>query len=332
MKPRQPILFITLDRTCTRWRSLEKKLQTVEAELNTMKGASFFIDVEHRDLAPAVYQGRITHEWMDSISHAEHKRGYDFVAIHMSNGQRQGWGIKPRGSYHEDTDLIHECYFWADENTRRAGYNQFEQTFLHELRHGLVRGMGLPDDTHQVHEDGDIRGSFAHLYMDDYSPLARNLERQVSLLQKTLDLLKRMTNLKPTLYQVATSYIGKDASPRDLASDVVGCAESVSTILRDVLPTFPIITGTYTLWQMLEQDHRFKRVTIPMPGTIIISPTGTSTSKVVRNGHVGIFGEAEKIMSNDSNNGLWQQNYTLTSWRERWGKAGYPLYMYQLTS
>src|SRR5690606_18522498 len=42
------------------------------------------------------------------------------------------------------------------------------------------------------------------------------------------------------LYKAAIARLGTDASPRDLARDGVGCAESVSTIIRSILPTFRI--------------------------------------------------------------------------------------------
>jgi len=35
-------------------------------------------------------------------------------------------------------------------------------------------------------------------------------------------------------------------------------------------------------------------------------------------------------MSNNSFNGLWEENFTLASWNARYAKAGYEVYIYQL--
>jgi hypothetical protein len=49
------------------------------------------------------------------------------------------------------------------------------------------------------------------------------------------------------------------------------------------------------------------------PGSIIISPTEGST-----HGHVGILGENGLIYSNSSADALWEQNYTLERWKQRY--------------
>jgi hypothetical protein len=49
------------------------------------------------------------------------------------------------------------------------------------------------------------------------------------------------------------------------------------------------------------------------PGSIIISPTQGDT-----HGHVGIVGEDEKIYSNSSEDGLFEQNYDFGKWRKRY--------------
>ncbi len=112
------------------------------------------------------------------------------------------------------------------------------------------------------------------------------------------------------LRKVAIKYIGTDASPQDQAPDYLGCAESVSRILRDTLGTFPIFLATKDLHPYMLSDLRFKLVQTPRPGTIIISPTEGS-----RTGHVGIFNKDNTIMSNTSKTGRWEANYTLPQWK-----------------
>lgn len=168
------VKIYTTDPNTLKWKTLDSKLKTIQLVLNTAKNADFKVSIEYRDLTPEVINGRITHQWFDFI------RGItnDFVILHMSGAQRTKWGIKPtlRGSRHNDNDDIGEMYMWADENTKRGRYNQFIQTILHEIRHELMAGMGLKDDTHDLHgQDRDISPHFAVLDMSLYRPKRQKL-------------------------------------------------------------------------------------------------------------------------------------------------------------
>jgi len=320
-----------------KWRSKRRLLAKATDIINEMIGATFSIDVEYRDIVPQVYNGRITREWLNSISAPAKQAGYAFVVLHMSKAQRTKWKVLPeeRGLAIDDTDLIGEAYFWADEKTKtkERKYVQFIETFCHEIRHLVINGMDREDDTHDIHlKTGTMEGAFKALDYADYNPARKNQLTQISILKQVIPAFLKLIGLKKrkTLYAVAVSYLGRDASPSDIAPDELGCAESVSVIIRDVLPDFPIITGTWTLNERLKSDPRFKAVTVPMPGTIIISPTGTSSSKKVPNGHVGILGGGDTIMSNDSNDGYWKENYNLATWSKRWSNEGYKTFMYQI--
>lgn len=133
------------------------------------------------------------------------------------------------------------------------------------------------------------------------------------------------------LYLQALKHLGTDASPNDVAPDELGCADSVSQIL---LKTFPgIIKGsvsTRELNQQLNSSKHFVRVTKFLPGDIIMSPTGSGNGGL-RNGHVGIVGEEENIMSNSSATGKWENNYNLKSWVARYRvMGGYPIFFYRI--
>lgn len=131
------------------------------------------------------------------------------------------------------------------------------------------------------------------------------------------------------LVDYASVAIGSDVSPKDVVPDELGCAESVSNLLRAVLNDFPIITGTWTLWDRFENDPRFDAVTEPRAGDIIISPTGTLRNAPYP-GHVGVMYDEENIMSSNSSNGKWEMNYTLDKWKARWASVGFPIYFYRL--
>ena len=132
-----------------------------------------------------------------------------------------------------------------------------------------------------------------------------------------------------SLVDYASEARGSDASPRDIADDELGCAESVTNIIKQFLPDFPIITGTWTLWDKMDRDSRFERVTNPKAGDIIISPTG-SLRNAPFPGHVGIMADDTNIMANDSATGLWKVFYTIESWSARWEAVGFPVYFYRI--
>ena len=90
------------------------------------------------------------------------------------------------------------------------------------------------------------------------------------------------------VYLACLSKLGKDASPKDLVDDDVGCAETVSTILHELWADIPVISGTYTLWDYLKFSGKFKEILIPQSGDIVISPTGTGNGRI-KNGHMRYY-------------------------------------------
>ncbi|MFA6314997.1 MAG: hypothetical protein WC648_01325 [Candidatus Paceibacterota bacterium] len=137
------------------------------------------------------------------------------------------------------------------------------------------------------------------------------------------------------LFDTAVSFLGKDASPKDYASDEYGCMESVDSIhfacfgsyikSTDTIPsiktaqTYPVLQKTFT------------EVTEPMEGDIVISPTGYGNGKVT-SGHIGIMGRSNIIMSNNSSNGKFEENYTTTTWKNYFvTKGGFPMKFFRKT-
>lgn len=142
-----------------------------------------------------------------------------------------------------------------------------------------------------------------------------------------VEILERLMN-KKTLLQHCQDSIGIDITPDDMIPDNVSCAITVSTLLRRIDVTFPLVAGTWTLWDILEHRKDYERVTVPSAETIIISPTGTGNGSMP--GHVGIFMEDGIIASNDSNTGKFLKNYTLDTWYKRYvEKGGFKIQMYK---
>lgn len=135
------------------------------------------------------------------------------------------------------------------------------------------------------------------------------------------------------LYEEALKYLGTDASPKDLASDNFGCAESVSNVIAGLVRGFPIVTGTWSLYDMLRLSMRFTKVgegREPLPGDVVVCVTGQGRGSVP-NGHVGIVGLEGAIMSSDSRTGKFESNYTFKTWDDRYVKQGkYPVHIFRL--
>jgi hypothetical protein len=137
-----------------------------------------------------------------------------------------------------------------------------------------------------------------------------------------------MTN-KEKLLEKSKEMIGKEASPYDNAPDEFGCVESLCSIIRSsIARDFPLELATWKFLTLLKQDKRFKTTLELEPGNIILSPTGSGNGTV--RGHTGIIGEDGTIMSNNSYTGLWESNYTINTWVERWRVVGgMPIYVFE---
>lgn len=159
-----------------------------------------------------------------------------------------------------------------------------------------------------------------------------NLLQQIITLQKQLLELLALrkapqgnTN-REKLFNTALSCLGTDASPNDVAPDEYGCAETVNEVHKKCFG-FPIggELSTYKMYAVLKSSPLFTKVDSPLNGDIIISPTGYGNGKL-SNGHVGIMAFGDKIMSNNSYTGKFEQNYNLATWRARYKDIGnYPV-------
>lgn len=141
-----------------------------------------------------------------------------------------------------------------------------------------------------------------------------------------------MTN-REKLYQTALASLHKDMSPLDKAPNTLACMESVDgvylTCFGEHLLSPATRLSTELGYQAMIIDRRLEKVTSPLPGDIVICPTGYS-SIGSQHGHTGIWGNFD-VMSNDSNTGLWTDNYTQTAWDTVFHKTlGFPVYYFRV--
>ena len=144
-----------------------------------------------------------------------------------------------------------------------------------------------------------------------------------------IELLKQQ--LAPTMQEkfikICLDALDTEVTPKDGVPDYVACAEVMSTLLKKLFPDFPITTSTKDLDFKLFQDKRFKRITEPERGAIVISPRTNNTY-----GHCGVFITSERIASNNSKTGLFQGNYVWNGWiKEFKDGRGLKIYLYKLS-
>lgn len=138
------------------------------------------------------------------------------------------------------------------------------------------------------------------------------------------------TENSKAVYMKAKSLQGNDITPRDLIPDAVGCADAVNEVFRQALGT-RVGGGASTklMYEILEKSDRFIPVEYSLPGDIVISPTGYGNGNLP-NGHVGIVGKYG-IMSNNSETGFWELNYTLVGWIKQFRTfGGFPVRFYRV--
>ena len=229
-------IILTTDKKTLGWKSLSTKMLAFAGVLNSMKNADFTLEIEYLDYTPEVVNGRITRESFDTISLPLLKQGYDFVLLHMSKAQWVKWGIKPslRGvSQTVDGDEVAESYFWADETTKRNGFNQFLETGLHEVSHLFCYGAKRLDETHAYHEaNGTIVGLFLKYDMENYQRDRFLLKQRVSFLQGVLAKLKATVKPKPGLLPAVAIAADKMMADFELLGRPIRIVEGYRTIER----------------------------------------------------------------------------------------------------
>lgn len=130
------------------------------------------------------------------------------------------------------------------------------------------------------------------------------------------ELVKPVQTKREHLYEVAKACIGQDMSPQDVAPDTLACMESVDGVYLKAFGKHLLSPAnrysTMLGYKAMLNNPELEVVADPLPGDIVISPTGYS-SKNSPHGHTGLRG-ISTYMSNDSDSGLWKANYTLAAW------------------
>lgn len=148
----------------------------------------------------------------------------------------------------------------------------------------------------------------------------------------TLTIGTPATDNSKKLYTMAASLLGQVLGS-DNAADGYGafaCAESVNAVAMKAFGK-PIGGGASTsaMLAALYDTTRFVEVLGPLPGDIIICATGTSIYGANFHGHVGIVAKYG-ILSNNSEDGKFEEDYTLETWKESFTARGFPTHFFRM--
>lgn len=155
----------------------------------------------------------------------------------------------------------------------------------------------------------------------------KSLKQLLSLFSNIINPVTQGNN-RLILFATAVKALGTDASPNDIAPDELGCAETVYDILSTAFPFnvgFPFLISTSKFYDAIKVSSKYIKVDQPLEGDIVLSPSGHGNGKL-SNGHIGVKGELDKIMSNSSATGKFMENFTMQTWKDRYVKlGGYPM-------
>jgi hypothetical protein len=155
------------------------------------------------------------------------------------------------------------------------------------------------------------------------------LRAQVAEPEQATEPSEEPTRPAPTTQDQANQAITDEASRNagvlatnrapDTSGGLLACAWAVNKVVRDATGRSVDSDGGVSTIRMFDALRKGRgtpvRADQPVPaGAIVISPTqGTA------HGHVGIVGEGELIYSNSSTLKRWEQNFTITSWKQEYG-------------
>lgn len=147
------------------WKDLPSRVDALAKSLSDRLPEKVSISLILKDYGdiPADKNGRIAASFLDKTLALD---GYDGACLLVSLSDRKKYKLKDtlRGHYLRDEDGYVEFWVASDRLTKRKGKPQFEETFSHELLHGLYHWLGIPDRTHHWHNDvGSLDGAFKEI-------------------------------------------------------------------------------------------------------------------------------------------------------------------------
>lgn len=215
----------------------------------------------------------------------------------------------------------HWCVcFRIDEFDRPWIFDSYDQTIKILSKDHFIKTAKRYHLAPYTRETKTTLISYAFELIADILKLLRPQDAIPPVVPESLKLIKAtmepLETPREALLRVAKEHLGKDVTPRDHVPDVVACAESLCNVIQSLDLTFPILPYTPDLLKELKRNPHYVGTLDLEPGNIIINATATGNGRIP--GHCGVILENGKIASNNSKNGLWEDYYTIESWKARY--------------
>lgn len=147
--------------------------------------------------------------------------------------------------------------------------------------------------------------------------------------------MSQPTQNSQKIYATAKSLLGQHVIPLMAVTDfgALGCAASVNAVVKQAVGE-EVGGGASTALMLafLMDEKRFESIAFDaaLPGDVLICATGKSSYYPQAHGHVSVCGK-QWIMSNDSETGRWEANYTYATWKAHFqDQMGFPLQVFRM--
>lgn len=286
--------------------------------------------VVSRDHAPLYV---VDDTWYDTFITSQ-ATGYDLVMFCVSEEDKKG-RVTVFGIDTGKRNGTERLQLFTNENDR-AYINSIDQgntTVLyicHEISHALYSVFNKEDRTHEFFYKGNPAGilqdfpdqnTLKNTLIDLYRQVISLLFQKKMLLENEINEIKKSN--RELLYEAAKASLGKAIAPTEISE--LGCAIAVNKIHEKAFGTqIGGDTSTYRLYLALKDSPLFNEVKEPLFGDVVVSPTGFGNG-TLPHGHAGYVAK-HGILSNDSISGLFEQNYTMESWKFKYvTQGGFPM-------
>lgn len=152
--------------------------------------------------------------------------------------------------------------------------------------------------------------------------LIASIKKQIEIIKEKIKLIMQQdyhSESSLRIYEIAKGSLGQHLTLNQNVPAELGCAESVSTVLKKSgIPGIPDagFEGTNELYTFLRGSKSFVQVPNAEDGAVIVSPSLIGANGQIKvHGHAGICGKYG-IMSNESDNGLFTETWSYQNWHD----------------
>jgi len=230
---------------------------------------------------------------------------------------------------------------WFEENGVYVDKGQPNCHWVALIEEAPGQGWWVYDSYEQdlkiISYDHNIEMAKGYMITEQEAQEITLLKQIINLYQQIIKIIMPQTTNGETLYETAKAHIGQDLAP---GNELLGCAISMCAVYNRAFPNGePLRFVNTTQWyDYMKNNEMWEEISEPEPCCVIVSPTSQiPVGSPLVNGHIGIVGKNDSsdgtlyIMSNDSDLGYWNTQWTVKKWQDYYTKYGLiPTYYFRL--